>query len=511
MDTIIVEYFNETYFKLHCSYEQALELHSHFECYAENYWFSPKYKAKLWNGKISFFDLHDRTLPIGLFAMLKTFIRKFKYKHFFAFDKEEFVNELSENDITSFYNTIYKDSKYYPRDYQHEAIKRLLTLKRGVVESPTGSGKSLIIYSLIRYAMTESTGGKILLVVPNVDLTNQMFNDFEDYGWNDARSNVSVLYHDSGRYDPNKPILISTWQSIYKRDPSFFEQFEGVIVDEVHGAGSSGSIQTILKNSTNAEYRFGVTGTMPDALLDKYNIHGYIGPKVLEIETDKLIKEGHLSDIKIGNIFLQYPNSDVEENKGNTYQDECKYIINHKNRNKIFKYIINHINTNDNVLILCERLEHLDSIHGYLCDEFDSNAEDMKKGLCRPILKISGGVDPKIRQKMRDYMEDHGGVILVATYGTMSMGINIKRLHHVILGSSYKSKTKILQSIGRGLRVHATKKLLKVWDIIDDLRYVTTRRTLKENHIFKHFLKRLGYYKQRKFKYINKKINLMDL
>lgn len=511
MDKLIVEYLNETFFKIHCSYEQALELHSHFECYAENYWFSPKYKNKLWNGKISFFDLNDRTLPIGLFSLLKEFIQKFKYEYFFAFDKEEFVNELDERDLTSFYDTIYKDSKYYPRDYQHEAIKRLLTLKRGVVESPTGSGKSLIIYSLIRFAMADTSNGKILLVVPNVDLTNQMFNDFEDYGWNSAKNNVSVLYHASGRYDPDKPILISTWQSIYEKDPTFFEQFDGVIVDEVHGAGSSGSIQTILKNCTNAEYRFGVTGTMPDALLDKYNIHGYIGPKLLEIETHELIKQGHLSDIKIGNIFLQYPKSDVEENKGNKFKDECDFIIKHENRNKIFKHIIKHINTNDNVLILCERINHLDSIYDYLCDEFDTTVEDMKNGKCKPIFKISGQTDVNIRLKIRKYMEDHGGVIMIATYGTMAMGINIKRLHHVILGSSYKSKTKILQSIGRGLRLHATKKILKVWDIIDDLRYVTNRRTLKDNYIFKHFLKRLEYYKQRKFKYINKKINLMEL
>lgn len=396
LDKIILEQLNETYFKVHCSYEQALELHSFFECAAENYWFSPKFKAGMWNGKISFYDMNESTIPIGLFKFFKLFIKRFNYEVFYALDKESLSNNISDEEFSDFYSVIFKDSKYYPRDYQDASIKKALKYKRGIIDSATGSGKSLTIYTLIRYMMA-TTKGKIVLVVPNIDLTIQMFKDFKDYGWTDASDHVSILYGTSKMYDKSKRILISTWQSIHTKQQKFFEPYVGFILDETHSAGSSSSIQSVLKKCVNCEYRFGLTGTMPDSLLDKYNIHGYIGPKLIEVGTQELIQKGYLSDIKIGNIFLQYPKDDIELVKRGKYQDEVEFVIKHKNRNKIFKYIISHINTNDNVLILCERIEHLDAIYDYLVKECVSSNRD--------IFKIHGNVDPKQRETIRECLE----------------------------------------------------------------------------------------------------------
>jgi len=507
MSDIIVEKYDNTYFKLTCDFDQALELHSYFECYTANYKFNPKFKAKIWNGKISFFDIHGgNLLPIGLLYLLKDFLVQFKYKVIFAFDTEEFYNDLSEEQIQEFYEIIFKESKFYPRDYQHECIYKAIQQKRGVVESATASGKSLSIYSIIRFVLG-FTDKKILLIVPSVSLTTQMFNDFVEYGWSNAPNEVSVLYSKSKRYDMNKNILISTWQSLQRKKKSFFDDFECVIVDECHGMQSD-SLQKILKKCSNAEYRIGLTGTVPEEPIDAYNVYGFLGRKLISIKSKRLIDEGYLSNIMIANLLLQYPNSEVQKNKKRKYHEEYRAIIDNEDRNKIFNYIINNINTNDNVLVLCERIDHLKSIYSHISEMCENTSR-------KPFL-IHGSVGAEEREKIRKFTEDNTGVVIIATYGTMSTGVNIKKLHHVIAASSYKSKIKVLQSIGRGLRLHETKNKMVWWDIVDDMRWKKRKHANQKsdvgfNYMFQHFLVRLKYYKEQEFEYINKKVDLSKI
>jgi len=506
-DLIIVEKFDNTYFQIICNFEQAMELHSFFQCYVKNFYFNPKFKAKLWDGKISFFDMNGgNLLPIGLLYKLKEFLFMFGYKVLFNFDTSEMYNDLSKKDMNEFYDAIFKNSDYYPRDYQHKCIHTALKRKRGVIESATGSGKSLVIYSLIRFIMG-MTDKKILLVVPNVSLTNQMFNDFINYGWEDAPYKASVLYSGSKKYNPDNQILISTWQSIYKKKKSFFEQFESVIVDEAHTVKAK-SLQDILKKCSNAEYRIGLTGTLPTDDVDIYTIYGYLGPTMISVKSRELIDDGYLSNIKIANLLIQYSPEEIKKNKKRTFPEEYRAIIENEERNKIFKYIIKNINTNDNVLILCERIDHLKSIFKYI----STMCEKSKR---KPFL-IHGKVDAEKREEIRKFTENNNGVVIVATYGTMSTGINIKKLHHIIAASSYKSKIKVLQSIGRGLRLHKSKNKMIWWDIVDDMRYKKQKRKnqtseIGYNYMFEQFLARITYYKEQDFKYINKRVDLSKI
>lgn len=507
MNLIVVEKYDSTYFQIICSFEQAMELHSFFQCYAKDFYFHPKFKAKLWNGKISFFDIHGgNLLPIGLLYKLKEFLVTFRYKVIFNFDTKELYNDISEKEMEEFYGAIFKNSDYYPRDYQHKCIHAALKRKRGVIESATGSGKSLVIYSIIRFIMGV-TDKKILLVVPNVSLTTQMFNDFVDYGWEGAPYEASVLYSNSKRYNPESRILISTWQSIYKKKKKFFEQFEAILVDETHTAKSN-SLQEILKKCANAHYRIGLTGTLPTEEADIYNIYGYLGPTMVSVKSKELIKKGYLSNILIANLLIQYSPEEIKKNKERTFPEEYRAIIENEDRNKIFKYIIKNINTNDNVLILCERIDHLKSIFKYV------NA--MCESLNRKAFLIHGSVDAEKREKIRKFTENNDGVVIVATYGTMSTGVNIKKLHHIIAASSYKSKIKVLQSIGRGLRLHESKNKMIWWDIVDDMRWKKQKRKnqvneVGNNYMFEQFLARLRYYKEQDFKYINKKVDLSKI
>tara|TARA_Y100000310_G_scaffold128918_1_gene128078 strand:- start:1462 stop:2985 length:1524 start_codon:yes stop_codon:yes gene_type:complete len=507
MDTdnlIMIERHDNNFFKIYCNEEQSMELYSYFECYTKDYRFNPKFKAKIWNGKISFFNRYDSTLPIGLIYKLPEFIKRYGYKLFLNFDTKSFFNDIKIGDMDNFYKKIFKDSVYYPRDYQNESIHAAISKKRGVLEVATGGGKSLIIYSLIRFIMTQGTG-KILLVVPNVGLTIQMFNDFVEYGWSKANDEISVLYHDSGRYDKNKRILISTWQSIYKRPEGFFRDFDGVLVDETHGAASD-SLQKILKKAKNAEYRIGLTGTLPDEIVDIHNIYGYIGPKLIQVSTDRLIKEGYLSKIKIANLLIQYPKEIVKKYKNCKYDEEVRFITTHPERNKVFDYIINNINTTDNVLVLCTKVDHVKSIYDYISKLVD--------GTKRKVFLIHGKIDVEKREKIRQFTEKNDGVIIVGTYGTISMGVNIKKLHHVISASSYKKKLKFLQAIGRGLRLHDSKEQMIWWDIVDDMRWEKRKGSIQKfgyNHTFTHFQQRLKQYDKQNFKYINKKVDLSEL
>ena len=219
-----------------------------------------------------------------------------------------------------------------------------------------------------------------------------------------------------------------------------------------------------------------------------------------------MIERGILSKMKIANIILRYPDEFVKYNKKRPYFEEINAIISYPKRNDVFKLILEHIDKSENVLILCSQIEHLKSIRKYI-EEFlkDSNRDNT-------IYEIYGKVDPEEREKIRKQMNNESGVILISSYGTMSTGVNIKRIHHIIFGSSYKSKIKVLQSIGRGLRTHESKKQLILWDIVDDLTWKIKKRDgsidIGMNHVYKHFKERLKYYEQNNFKYFNRKIEL---
>ncbi|MFA5484956.1 MAG: DEAD/DEAH box helicase family protein [Candidatus Pacearchaeota archaeon] len=500
MDTILVEKYDNVYFKLHCNIEQNMELKSFFSCYAPNYKYHPKFKAKIWNGKISFYNVKEQLLPIGLTYQLKEFLNRYDYKIKFLFDPNELINDISIDQINDFYEAIFRNTDFFPRDYQHQAIYTALKKKRGIIESPTASGKSLIIYSIIRFVLGV-TEGKILLVVPSISLTTQMFNDFVEYGWFDAYDYSSILYSGSKKYDKNKRILISTYQSLHRKKENFFEDFDCVIIDETQQAKSN-SIKTILQNCVNANYRFGLTGTLPTDVADINNIYGYIGPKIFSLKSNTLIDKGFLSKIKIVNMLIQYSEEEKKLNRKRTFPEESRAIAENTDRNKVIKYIVKNINNKDNTLILCEKIDHLKSIKEYVDENFSETHE---------IFMIYGNTNVDEREKIRKYMNENKSVILVASYGTMSTGVNISRIHHIIFASSYKSKIKVLQSIGRGLRKHKEKSKLILWDLIDDMTWVKRTGKIGKNYVYQHFEERLKYYKEQGFKYISKKINLNKL
>lgn len=508
MDKLIIRKFNEVFFKIDATIEQNQELNEYFSYYAKDYKFQPKFKYGTWNGKIYFYNKFDQTLPIGFYKDLVNFAKKFNYNLKVKIRKEDFFNDVNDEEFEEMYKEIFND-KIKPRDYQDISIKKCIRYKRGIIESVTGSGKSLCLYAIIMYLLANHPDKKILFIVPNIGLVEQMVTEFKDYGFDCADEFVSVLYSNvKHKCDFNKPILISTWQSIYKKPYSFFEDYIGVLCDEVHLAASV-SIQTIMKKCSNAEFRIGLTGTLPDHIAERKTIHGYIGPRLYKVPYDKLINRGILSPIKIIALIMRYPFEIIRKNKNRPYNEETNTIIEYESRNKALKYIFEHIDNSENVLILVNQIDHLKSMKKYIEEYLKSTNSD------RTVCEIYGKVNVKKREKLRKMMNDTSGMVMVATYSTMSTGINIKRIHHIIFGSSYKSKIKILQSIGRGLRTHESKDQLILWDLVDDLSWEHKKRNGKTerrfNHVFKHFKERLKYYQKNGFQYIISKLNIEKL
>jgi len=513
MENIIeLDKVNEVYFQIrNIDRSTALELREHFSCFVDNYFFHPKYRAKLWDGRISFYDWNNQTIPIGLFPQFVKFCKKFGYEYHTTFNRDEIINEISDEEFDNFYENIFKDSSFEPREFQDDAIKKALRMKRGVIESPTASGKSLILYSIIRFILGVFDDKKILLIVPNINLVNQIFTDFIDYGWKESESFCALIFNKSKRIDFNKQIIISTFQSLVKKDSKFLEQFGAVIVDETHTAFCK-SINTILKKCINAEYRIGVTGTITESLISQFTIYGYLGPKIFSLTSSELIDKGFLSKIKIANLIINYPKKLIydfwhdEENciKKIDYNEELDLIFNFTERNNIFKYIITNIKPEDNILILCHKIDHLKIIKKYL----EENFKDYD------IFEIYGKINAEDREKIRKLASIQGKTIILGTYATLSTGWNLKRLHHIIFASSTRSKIRLLQSIGRGLRLHETKNRVIIWDITDKLVFENDwngKIVQHNNHTFKHFLQRLQYYKMQNFKYVNRNINISEL
>lgn len=497
MEELIVEKINNVDLRVKCDMGQKMELKAFSSFYAPAYQYHPKFKMRIWDGKVSYFDVRNNTLPIGLLPELFKFAKKFNYNIKLDFDINELKpEEVSDSFLEEFYAKLFESTEIKPRDYQHAAIKSALNNRRGVIQAATGAGKSLIIYSLIRFLMAE--GKKVILVVPSVSLVNQMYSDFVDYGWLKAYEYVEKLY--SGEKPTfGKEVLITTYQSLMKRPPAFFEKYEAIINDEAHSVKSV-ELQKIAKKCINAETRIGLTGTMPKELSDKYNIQGMLGPVIYNVKSKTLIDKGHLSKIKVVNTFLQYPEAIKQLGKRRSYHDEIRLIEETPERNNIFKYLFTKIPDGQNSIILADRLEHIDSIAKYI----EENVDDKYT-----LYVINGSVKPTDRELIRKKIETEKNIILVATYGTVSTGINIKRIHNVILASSSKSEIRVLQSIGRGLRTHANKEGVIIFDLIDDFSYENKNGNLTKNHVYKHWDERYKYYKEQEFPVYKKSVNLV--
>ena len=360
-------------------------------------------------------------------------------------------------------------SKYKPRDYQIDAVYDALKYNRKLLISPTASGKSMMIYAVVRYFV--ETKKKVLLIVPTTSLVEQMYKDFEDYGWN-ADQYCHRIYSGKEKTNENS-VTITTWQSVYKLKRPFFKDFDVAIGDEAH-LFKSKSLVSIMTKMDSAKYRYGFTGTLDGSQTHKWVLEGLFGPSYKVTQTKELIDKGHLSKLQIRVLILKHT-----DQKFDTYEDELQYIISHVKRNKFIKNLA--LDLKGNSLILFSRV----ATHGQiLFDSINSSVQNNRK-----VFYVHGGVEAQERERIREITEQERDAIIVASYGTFSTGINIKNLHNVIFASPSKSRIRNLQSIGRVLRTGDNKKKAVLYDIADDISYKS-----RKNYTLNHLVERVKIY-----------------
>ena len=270
-----------------------------------------------------------------------------------------------------------------------------------------------------------------------------------------------------------------------------------MFVDETHGAKAK-VLGQMLRQCVNAKYKIGTTGTLPTDKSDILQIKSVIGDVIFELKSKELIDVGVLTKIQIANVIAKYPPEFVMANKGRSYPEEVKMVEEYADRNKVLQMIIEHTDAKHNILLLVNHLTHLKLLEEWLHETYPD----------RKVSIINGGVKASERSEIRVNIENEDGTILLATYATCSTGINMPKLHDVILYSNSKSKIKVLQSIGRGLRKHKTKSQIILYDIVDDLTYKTRTGRVVDNYLIKHWRERMSYYKEQEFPTITTSINL---
>jgi superfamily II DNA or RNA helicase len=473
---------DEVFVRVDCSEGISHELREYFTFSVPGYQFTPQYRARLWDGKIRLWDIRTKQIYRGLVPHIVKFCEEREYD--WEYDNEVYNEEFSLSEAEQFITKINLPEKYKPRDYQIDAFTHAVRVHRSLLLSPTASGKSLIIYLLMRYYSSRT-----LIIVPTISLVSQLASDFTDYGFESDRFVHRIFGGEDKHTD--KPITISTWQSIYKLPKKYFEQFDVIIGDEAH-LFKAKSLATIMEATSNAKYRFGFTGTLDGTKTHKLVLEGLFGTVRKVTTTKELMEKKVVADFEIKCLLLKHNDSICQAAKNFTYQQEIEYLVLNESRNTFISNLA--ISLNGNTLVLYQYVDKHGAILHSMINKPDAD---------RKVFFVHGGVEGEDRENIRQIVETETNAIIVASYGTFSTGINIRNLHNIIFASPSKSRVRNLQSIGRGLRISDTKTNATLFDIADDLRHKK-----HENYTLKHFSERIKIYSEEKFDFKIYKIEL---
>lgn len=474
---------DETFLRVDCDRGIAQELNEFFSFYAPGYKFMPAYKNRMWDGKIRLFNLNTNQMYIGLIEYIQKFCNERDYDIYLD-EQLEYLEEISLSETEKFSQTL--GLPFSARDYQIQAVAHCIRTNRSLILSPTGSGKSLIIYMLTQYYKR-----KTLVVVPTVGLVHQMYKDFKDYGYGEE---CKLISSGVDKHNIDEDITITTWQSIYKMPKNWFDQFDVVIGDEAH-LFKAKSLTSIMTKLSDCKYRFGFTGTLDGTETHKLVLEGLFGSVRNFVKTKDLMNSETLAELKIKILVLKYAEETCKALVKSKFQDEMDFIVRNEKRNNFIKNLV--LSLEGNSLVLFQYVEK----HGKALHELIKNSIDAK----RKVFFVFGGTDGETREAVREITEKENNAVIIASYGTFSTGINIRNLHNIIFASPSKSRIRNLQSIGRGLRKSDSKTSCTLYDIADDLQHKK-----KINYTLKHLYERVKTYNEEQFEYKLYKIKLEE-
>lgn len=471
-ETIVITKHNDVFVRIECEPSTAYELSEYFTFSVPGARFTPAYRNKVWDGKIRLFNMMKRTLYGGLLDYVNKFAEERGYEIVLdeeVFGQQSFDQEMAEQFIESL------GLPFKPRDYQVSAFIHAIQKRRALLLSPTASGKSFIIYLITKFLLQE---GRVLIIVPVISLVHQMHSDFVEYG-----CDPSLLHKIHDGKETDAEVVISTWQSIYQMPPKWFHQFKTIIGDEAH-LFKAKSLTSMLEKTTQTPNKLGFTGTLDGTQTHRLVLEGLFGTVHKVTTTAELIEQKHLADFKIKAVVLDYEEEARKLVRTYKYSDEVRFLLRHLGRNKFIAKLA--AKQSQNTLVLFQIIEHGKILHKLI------------EQLCpdRKVFFVHGEVSGEAREEIRRFTEKNNNVVIVASYGTFSTGVNIKNLHNVIFSSPSKSRVRNLQSIGRGLRKSGNKETAVLYDIADDLTWKS-----RKNFTMQHFSVRIKIYNEEKFEY----------
>lgn len=485
---------NTAYLRVIAENGVAYELQDYFTFDVPGAKYTPAYKRRVWDGKVRLFNAYSGLLPAGLMDYLATFSKDRNYELQVDSSVAQPEIKFDCDKVKSFMMSLKPTANgtpLEPHDHQVDAVCHALNQSRCVLLSPTASGKSLAIYSMVRYYQNAiAPNKKILIIVPTISLVAQLYSDFKDYSstteW-DADRNCHRIVGGEAKLT-SKQIVISTWQSIYKLPRAWFDNFEVVIGDEAH-LFKAQSLNGIMNKLIECPYRIALTGTLDGSKIHKLAIEGMFGPVHRVISTKELMERNLLANLRIECLMLRYPPEVRKTVCGLDYHGEIEWLVNCEKRNEFIAFLASA--ARGNTLVLFNYVEK----HGKpLYELIQKTAMTVIEG--RKVFFVAGETELEQREGIRNIVEKEENAIIVASYGTFSTGINIKSLKNVIFASPSKSRIRILQSIGRQLRKCEGKHIAKLYDIADDLHHGENL-----NYTLKHFLKRVKIYESEQFRY----------
>lgn len=363
------------------------------------------------------------------------------------------------------------------RDYGLEAVSNALETGCGTIVSATGSGKSFLTASLLENIKRTNTFEefKSLIIVPGITLVNQLVEDFKSYG---------VSFSFSGwtgdlKLQNTEVVICNLENFCSKFDKSpWIRDVNVLVTDEVHKI-KNGNVATKHISKIRTPHKYGFTGTLPKTKMDEWKIIGTFGPVIFEKRSKDLRDQGILANAIIQMIKLNY---DIPWKM--TYREELEFLYSDEKRCEFIKKISEKLNKNS--LILVNHLSHGKTLFNYL-----SKIEG------KQVYFVRGEMDVHERDDIIKQMEISDNIICIAMSSTFSTGVNIKNLHYILFVAGGKSFIRIIQAVGRGLRLHESKNKLTLFDIYDNLKYSSS-----------HAEERISFYNEEELEWREKEIYL---
>jgi superfamily II DNA or RNA helicase len=484
--TIKIEYHSEVFLRVFAGSSIEQELSDFFRFRVEGYQWTPAFKNKLWDGYVRLYNLQTKTIYLGLIDYIYEFAKRNDYE--VEVDSNIFkLNGTTIEEVQSFADSLNLYGRGKPiqiKDYQVQAVQIAIDRNRVLLLSPTSSGKSLMIYTLLRHHLNQDR--KCIIVVPSTQLVEQLYSDFEDYSSANGfkvSENCQKLYSGFSKLF-EKEVLITTWQSVINQPKPWFNQFDVIFGDEAHQFKAK-SLTTIMERLDNVKYRIGTTGTLDGSKVNKLVLEGIFGRVFTVTTTRELMDNKSVVELKISCLLLKYDAETRQALKEFTYQEEMNWLVTHPARNKFIRNLA--ISTKGNTLVL---FQYVDKHGKKLYEMINSKISEGRK-----VFFVHGGVATTDREEIRTICEKENDAIIVASFGVFSTGINMPSIENIIFASPSKSKIRNLQSIGRGLRLKDGKTVCKLFDITDDLSWKSHK-----NHTLNHGAERYKLYMSEQFK-----------